>query len=172
MTWLPGGDGGGLRHQRFDQVVDGEARQQPTCFFTIAVTGYETSGHLHSRRRSRLSVARAVNSSGQVAGASRPNYSPAWHAFLHSAGVMTDLGTLGGAGSWANAMNDGGQVVGWADKATGARHAYLYANETMSDPAPWEARRAAPSQSTTLARWWDRPQRPTARAHLSTLTER
>jgi probable HAF family extracellular repeat protein len=39
---------------------------------------------------------------------------------------MTDLGTLGGFHSEAQAMNDGGQVAGWSMTASGARHAALW----------------------------------------------
>lgn len=40
---------------------------------------------------------------------------------------MTDLGTLGGSNSRALAINDSGQVVGWADTTTGygVSHAFI-----------------------------------------------
>jgi probable HAF family extracellular repeat protein len=41
------------------------------------------------------------------------------HAFLWSAGTMTDLGTLGGLDSQGVAINDSGEVVGWAVPKTG-----------------------------------------------------
>ncbi len=37
-----------------------------------------------------------------------------------------DLGTLGGAGSGATALNASGQVVGFAETASGAQHAFLW----------------------------------------------
>ncbi len=40
--------------------------------------------------------------------------------------MLTDLGTLGGRNSQANALNDSGQVVGWAQTASGAIHAVLW----------------------------------------------
>ena len=46
---------------------------------------------------------------------------------------LTDLGTLGGATSNANAINAAGQVVGESDTATGAKHAFLYADGKMKD---------------------------------------
>ena len=46
---------------------------------------------------------------------------------------MTDLGTLGGANSVANAINNAGQIVGQADPASGAGHAFLYSGGVMLD---------------------------------------
>jgi probable HAF family extracellular repeat protein len=38
---------------------------------------------------------------------------------------MTDLGTVGGRESWAESINDAGQVVGWSDTKSGADHAFI-----------------------------------------------
>jgi len=47
---------------------------------------------------------------------------------------VIDLGTLPGGGeSWAQGMNDSGQVVGGALTASGYYHAFLYSNGTMID---------------------------------------
>ena len=46
---------------------------------------------------------------------------------------LTDLGTLGGRTSRANAINALGQVVGEAATVNGATHAFLYADGTMKD---------------------------------------
>ena len=47
-----------------------------------------------------------------------------------------DLGTLpGGKTSWANAINDNGQVTGFADNATGGLHAFRW---TPGNPPEWE----------------------------------
>ena len=57
------------------------------------------------------SSALAINNSGQVAGyaALANGY---YHAMLFGPGGITDLGTFGGDQSWANGINDNGQVVG------------------------------------------------------------
>ena len=39
--------------------------------------------------------------------------------------TATDLGTLGGMDSSAGAVNDEGQVAGWAEMADGNRHAFI-----------------------------------------------
>lgn len=52
-----------------------------------------------------------------------------WHS-----GVLTDLGTLGGPGSSAYALNDAGQIVGWANTAGGAtQRACLWQNGVATD---------------------------------------
>jgi probable HAF family extracellular repeat protein len=53
-------------------------------------------------------------------------------AFLYSNGSMTCLGSLGGANSWATAVNASGQVVGVASTGT-TGHAFLYSHGTMTD---------------------------------------
>ncbi len=44
---------------------------------------------------------------------------------------MTDLGTLGGPDSQALAINDFGQMVGWAQSGNASYEAFLYTNGSM-----------------------------------------
>ena len=46
---------------------------------------------------------------------------------------MTDLGSLGGGISMANAINNKGQIIGWSSNMYNERHAFLYENGTMKD---------------------------------------
>lgn len=47
--------------------------------------------------------------------------------------TITDLGTLGGATTVANKINNRGEVVGTSRIASGQQHAYLYSNGVMTD---------------------------------------
>jgi probable HAF family extracellular repeat protein len=56
------------------------------------------------------------------------------HAFFYSGGQMRDLGTLGGAFSYAFGINDFGQIVGWSQLADGtSQHAFVYLKGQMRD---------------------------------------
>jgi probable HAF family extracellular repeat protein len=55
------------------------------------------------------------------------------HAFAYTSGGFTDLGTLGGLSSFANAINDAGQVVGGASTLTGESHAFVFSGGPLLD---------------------------------------
>ena len=85
-----------------------------------------------------VSTANAINNVGQVVGVSLVPGSAegafVQHAFLYSGGTMTDLGTLGGLDSFANGINDRGDVVGTsALSLPGLYHGFLCSNGTMTD---------------------------------------
>ncbi|MEV6695002.1 hypothetical protein AB0M35_26360 [Micromonospora sp. NPDC051196] len=65
-------------------------------------------------------AATAINNLGHVVGVD------GGRAFRWRAGVLTDLGTLGGATSRATAVNDLGAVLGTGETATGARRPVLW----------------------------------------------
>ena len=86
-----------------------------------------------------------INNSGQVVGCYFTNVTnTSIHAFSYSGGVISDLGTLGGLRSFAGAINDSGQIVGFADTASGIQDAMMYSgNGPMADlgtlAAPYHA---------------------------------
>jgi probable HAF family extracellular repeat protein len=92
----------------------------------------------------------AINASGQMTGFSllpevqvpcppqqygqpKKCFTKPEHAFLWSAGTMTDLGTLGGLDSQGVAISNSGEVVGWSAPKTGGRGvAFLWNGHRMS----------------------------------------
>ncbi|MGD9648206.1 MAG: hypothetical protein AB7U73_21020 [Pirellulales bacterium] len=69
----------------------------------------------------------AINNAGQVTGQA------AGQAFLWSAGVLTPLGTLGGAESFGNDLNDSGVVVGWSYDADGVQKGFKWQAGVMTN---------------------------------------
>jgi probable HAF family extracellular repeat protein len=78
----------------------------------------------------------AINRAGHVAGAADRS-DRSFRAFLHDGVTMHDLGTLTDPGwSWANALNDAGEVVGRAgpgDVPFGPYRATLFSNGQVID---------------------------------------
>ena len=82
------------------------------------------------------SYASGINNNGQVAGVSISS-TDTYTAFLYSNGTMQSLGTLGGSMSYAYAINDSGQVVGYyySTSMTNVEygHGFIYSGGTMTD---------------------------------------
>jgi probable HAF family extracellular repeat protein len=108
---------------------------RPQHAVTIDLNGVYTD--LGTLGTGDLSVGLALNNSGVVVvGYSSLSLSDhaTVHAFATFGGTMMDLGTLGGASSVANAINDRGDVVGYSNTTkAGDNHAFLYRNGAMVD---------------------------------------
>jgi probable HAF family extracellular repeat protein len=76
---------------------------------------------------------RKISNAGEVTGFSHVAATGQAHAFLYSDGTIRDLGTLGGAASYGNDINDSGNVVGHSLTATGADRAFCYCNGLMRE---------------------------------------
>jgi probable HAF family extracellular repeat protein len=78
--------------------------------------------------------ARAINNTSQIAGACWDGTGTA-HLMLWHNGTVTDLGTLGTSGTFANleavAINTNGQIAGWTGSSTG-NSGFLYSNGTLT----------------------------------------
>jgi probable HAF family extracellular repeat protein len=73
-------------------------------------------------------LAQGINASEQIVGTTSSR------AFLYSNGVFTDLGSFGGPGSsGATAINDAGQVTGFADRRGGFQVPFLFSDGAMVD---------------------------------------
>lgn len=85
----------------------------------LPLPGSDTSGQ-----------AQAINRSGDIVGRS---VGAATQAVLWRNQVPQVLGTLGGANAAAIALNDAGDVVGWANTASGEQHAFVHSGGMMRD---------------------------------------
>jgi probable HAF family extracellular repeat protein len=106
----------------------------PALFFALCAfaplsaqqTSY-TVTDLSALSNTQFANAAGINDAGQIVG------KLANHAFLWGKGAITDLGTLGGDLSAANAINDRGQIVGESSTASGEMHAFLWEHGVMTD---------------------------------------
>jgi len=84
-----------------------------------------------------FSYAVAINNNGVVVGRSGTfdanGDEEQRHAFVYQNCRMTDLGTLGGNESAAQAISRWGTIVGWADRSDGTMRGFSYSAGIMSD---------------------------------------
>lgn len=109
----------------YSTLANGQTRA-----FRWAGSGLQDLGTLTPAATTPWSFAYDVNDDGLVVGRSslETGATDDTHAFVYDpgTGVMTDLGTLGGANSAALAINDDGVIVGWSEVVGGARHPFVY----------------------------------------------
>jgi probable HAF family extracellular repeat protein len=74
-----------------------------------------------------------INNTGQIVATVYDSTRSIPRAILWNNGVITDLGTLGGGGAVAHAINQAGHVVGSSTTSTFATHAFLWQNGVMTD---------------------------------------
>jgi probable HAF family extracellular repeat protein len=92
--------------------------------------GFLYSGGSLTNLGAVTTAASGINESGQIAGHTNEGVT---HAQLYAGGVVTDLGTLGGAASIAHAINDAGKIVGYSTTIAGQTHAFLFSGGVMTD---------------------------------------
>lgn len=89
-----------------------------------------------------VDTARCINDSDQIVGAVGYYWTyggyvhSAEHAFIDTAGVITDLGSIGGGphtNSEAFGINSAGDVTGYSTAADGTQHAFLYSGGVLHD---------------------------------------
>jgi probable HAF family extracellular repeat protein len=76
-----------------------------------------------------------INDGGQIVGwLFGESTGQTWHAVLWEGDTITDLGTLSGQGySFATAINNRGQIVGYSSSVAGTTHAVLWERDTITD---------------------------------------
>jgi probable HAF family extracellular repeat protein len=105
-----------LRKQDSNHLVAKEKTMTPTTSLVrpYAITDLGALDKVASESR-----AFGINAAGQVVGWSHTDRGGEMHAFLHSNGNMTDLGTFGGRDSFAYGINNAGDVSGSRMPLTG-----------------------------------------------------
>lgn len=81
-------------------------------------------------------TAEDINDAGQIALTGSVTEHAPTRAFLWDAGMLTDLGTLGGPYSVARAINQRGQIVGLSWTTTGEVHGFEWHDGVMTDISP------------------------------------
>lgn len=75
----------------------------------------------------------AINDSGQIAVRAYTSSGSPIQGYIYSGGTLTSIGTLGGAGTRIDDINNAGQVVGGSQTSSGEWHSFIYSGGTMVD---------------------------------------
>jgi probable HAF family extracellular repeat protein len=103
---------------------------------SIVDLGILGEGTVYGTNIYNVSCARSINNMGQIVGYSSHDGSLDWyddHAFLWENGSMIDMGTLGGANSYATAINNLGSIAGHSKTSDEEEHAFQWINGVMTD---------------------------------------
>jgi probable HAF family extracellular repeat protein len=117
-----------------ESVSDFDASDVALQFLNYSVTDLGTLGGTES-------TAYAINNAGQIVGQSTlsDSTSGSTHAFLYTGGQMIDLGMFTDStgtvypDTYAYAINDNGQIVGYASSSDGSTRAFLFDGSSMID---------------------------------------
>jgi probable HAF family extracellular repeat protein len=81
----------------------------------------------------RIGAPLAINNKGQIAGYSYLKGTGYARAMVWNGTTPTDIGTLGGMYSWAEGINDKGQVVGMSSTSESSSRAFIWDGTTLTD---------------------------------------
>ena len=110
-----------------DSQADGDSHR-PALFSGDSVQDLGIS----AKNSDTLKTAYGINAGGQIVGRYDLD-DGSTHAFLLVSGHLTDLGTLGGAGSEALGINQNGLVVGDSETGNGSTHAFVFKGNSIQD---------------------------------------
>jgi probable HAF family extracellular repeat protein len=166
-----------LRLQQQMHALDCCAIDIPKLFsgFRLQTRGYQLAPYLSKADqgvitkmlRNDYPPVRAVNRHHEAVGAVSRGPSGAAHGYLIRGGKLVDLGTLGGRGSEANAINNCGQIVGASQLMfdTG-EDVFVYQAGVMKDLGPGHANAISDNGQVAGQHWFDNaPQRAALWVH-------
>jgi len=103
-----------------------------------------------------------INDNGVVCGSAYSNGNDIWHAFAYGLGSnpwgsyqMNDLGTLGGSGSWANAVDNHWVVAGYSTPNNAVAHAFASIYELGPNGYGWDMYDLDPGNSLSTYAFGD-----------------
>jgi probable HAF family extracellular repeat protein len=96
-------------------------------------------------------TAYGVDRDGVVVGEMSLTHRQIPRAFRWEAGVLQDLGTLGGQGARARAINDAGHIVGGAATAAGVEHPFLWSDGTLKDLGTIDGRPDSTAEAAAIS---------------------